>query len=200
MLPVTVVVEGPTDLAVLSRVLEFVDCSIDIAHGQRGKASIDRNIRGYNNAGRFSPWIILRDLDHDAACAPGLAAALLPAPSRWMRLRIAVHAMESWLMADAEGLSDYLHIRRAHVPDNPETVDDPRRSLVDLARRSRLAAIRDDMVPAEGVTSRVGPAYPSRVAEFARTYWRPEVAREHSDSLRRCIESVQLLKHAFENH
>jgi hypothetical protein len=197
---VTVVVEGPTDLPVLSRVLEFVDCSIDVAHGQRGKASIDRNIRGYNNAARFSPWIVMRDLDHDAACAPELAAAILPWPSQWMRLRIAVRALESWLLADAEALSNYLHIRRAHVPNNPEALDDPKRSLVDLARRSRRAAIRDDMVPAEGVTSRVGPAYPSRVAEFARTQWRPGVAREHSESLRSCIESVRLLKHAFENH
>lgn len=200
MLPVTVVVEGPTDLSVLSRVLEFVDCSIDVAHGQRGKASIDRNILGYNNAANFSPWLVLRDLDHDAACAPELAAAILPVPSQWMRLRIAVRAMESWLLADAEALSNYLHTRRAHVPNNPDALDDPKRSLVDLARRSRRAAIRDDMVPAEGATSRVGPAYPSRVAEFARTEWRPDVARDHSESLRRCIESVRLLKHAFENH
>jgi len=199
VLPVTVVVEGSTDLPVLSRVLEFVDCSIDVAHGQRGKADIDRNIRGYNSAARFSPWIILRDLDDDAPCAPVLVSRILAAPSSWMRLRIAVRAIESWLLADAETLSDYLRIRRALVPTDPEALADPKGSLVDLARRSRLSAIRADMVPSAGVTSRVGPAYPSRVAEFARTLWRPEVARQHSESLQHCIDSVRSLKRAFEN-
>ncbi len=199
MLPVTVVVEGSTDLPVLSRVLEFVGCSIDVVHGQQGKAAIDRNILGYNNAARFSPWIVLRDLDNDAPCAAALAERMLQAPSPWMRLRIAVRATESWLLADAETLSNYLRVRRALVPADPESLADPKGALVDLSRRSRLAAIRADMVPTQGVTNRVGPAYPSRVAEFARTLWRPEIARENSESLRRCIDSVRLLKNAFEN-
>jgi hypothetical protein len=47
------------------------------------------------------------------------------------------------------------------------------------------------MVPDAATSSRVGPAYTSRVAEFAVDYWRPDVALENSDSLRRCIERVR---------
>lgn len=185
-------------MPVLARALELADCTVDIVHGQRGKAHIDRYIRGYNSAARFTPWIVLRDLDSDAQCAPDLVGRLLPAPSQWMTLRIAVRAIESWLLADPEALSDYLRVRRALVPQDPESLPDPKGALVALAAKSRLAAIRADMVPAAGMTSRVGPAYSSRISEFALTRWRPGIARQRSDSLRRCIESVRSLKRAFE--
>ena len=188
-----------TDVPVLTRVLGLVGCSIDVVHGQRGKAEIDKSIGGYNSAARFSPWVVLRDLDSDAPCAADLVLRTLPASSQWMRLRIAVRAVESWLLADAEALSDFLRVRRAIVPPDPDGLADPKGTLVNIARRSRLRAIRQDMVPEVGMTSRVGPAYSSRITEFARTRWRPEVARERSDSLRRCVESVRSLREAFES-
>ena len=116
-----------------------------------------------------------------------------------MRFRVAVRAIESWLLADAESLSEYLRVRRAMIPADPDRLDDPKATLVKIARQSRVTAIRLDMVPEQGMTSRVGPAYSSRVTEFARRRWRPEVARDHSDSLERCIESAHALRDAFEN-
>ena len=101
-------------------------------------------------------------------------------------------------MADAESLSVYLRVPRAIVPADPDRLENPKRALVDIARRSRLAAIRQDMVPGPGMTSRVGPAYSSRVSEFARLHWRAEVASGQSDSLRRCIGAVRSLRLAFE--
>lgn len=198
MLPVTVVVEGTTDASILQRVIETGGCSIDVIHGQRGKGHIAANMRGYNNAARFSPWIILRDLDQDAVCAPSLIESLLPERSRWMNLRIAVRAVETWLLADPEALADYLRVRRALVPSDPESLADPKQALVNLARHSRVGAIRDDMAPAAGMTSRVGPAYASRISEFARDRWRPGIARHHSDSLRRCMDAVRRMRIAFE--
>jgi len=50
---------------------------------------------------------------------------------------------------------------------------------------------------AEGLLLRipvVGPGYSSRILEFveqSRNQWRPEVAIENSDSLRRCIAALQ---------
>jgi hypothetical protein len=42
----------------------------------------------------------------------------------------------------------------------------------------------------------VGPAYSSRLIEFALDEaegWRPEIAARRSDSLRRCIEGIERL-------
>ena len=38
-------------------------------HGKKGKDGLLRNLDGYNRAARFSPWVVLVDLDHDADCA-----------------------------------------------------------------------------------------------------------------------------------
>jgi hypothetical protein len=37
----------------------------------------------------------------------------------------------------------------------------------------------------------VGPAYSSRLIEFARTRWDPEAAATNSDSLHRCIQKLR---------
>lgn len=189
MQPVSVVVEGPSDVQVVTRILELAGCSVSAVFGQAGCTFIDDNVARYNNAAKFSPWFVLRDLDA-GACAVELVESLLERPAEWMRFRIAVREAEAWLIADADSLSKYLRISNALVPANPDTVDDPKQTLVNLARRSRKKAIVDDMVPEPGVSAIVGPGYVARITEFARDHWRPELARTNSDSLDRCIRRV----------
>ena len=163
MIPVSVAVEGTSDVAIVTRILALARCSVATVYEQNGKHNIDSRIAGYNNAARFAPWFVLRDLDSDAACAPNLARIVLPEPATWMRFRIAVREAESWLLADPDALSRYLRVRAALIPRNPEALPDPKLSLVNLARHSRSAVIRQDMVPDQGVSAVVGPGYVARV-------------------------------------
>ncbi len=190
-IPVTVAVEGDSDLPVVRRILDFVGCSVHVVHGRAGKHRINANLGGYNNAARFAPWLVLRDLDHDAACATDLVNQLLPVQATWMRFRIAVREIESWVLADPQRVSQYLRIRQGLVPVSPDRLANPKVTLVGLARRSPVAAIKADMVPAAGMSITVGPAYTSRIAEFASGHWRPSVAMKNSDSLRRCVERLR---------
>ena len=192
MATVTIALEGTSDSAVLAKVLGAVGHSVGQVHGGRGKTRLDRSVKGYNNAARFAPWLVLRDLDQDAPCAPVLREALLPAPSRHMVYRVAVRAAEAWLMADSEALGRFLGVTERAIPFAPDELRDPKNSLVDLARRSRFTAIRSDMVPSVGMRSRVGPGYPSRIAEFATHHWRPLIAGERSPSLSRCLARLQV--------
>jgi hypothetical protein len=193
-LPVSVAVEGQSDVVVVERILAFVGCSAHAIYGRSGKADLDRGLPGYNNAARFWPWLVLRDLDTDAPCAPELARLILPNPADWMRFRIAVREVESWLLADPERLSNYLRVPRRSMPNSPDSLADPKLTLVNLARRSRVASVRADMVPERGVSAVVGPGYVSRVSEFAGSYWRPEVAARNSVSVRKCIQRVRELR------
>lgn len=194
MVPVSVAVEGQSDAAVVVRILSLVGCSVHAVYGRTGKAAIDHSLPGYNSAARFAPWLVLRDLDADAPCASELARGILPQPARWMRFRIAVREMECWLLADPETLSDYLRVPRRLMPHNPEVLPDPKLTLVNLARRSRVASVRRDMVPEPGVCAVVGPGYVARVSEFARDHWRPDVARLNSGSLDKCIQRARELR------
>jgi hypothetical protein len=77
---VTAVVEGTLDKAVLARIADWVNVPVGIVHVKGGKSLIDRRLASYNEAARLSPWIVLRDLDQDADCAPALVSSRLPLP------------------------------------------------------------------------------------------------------------------------
>lgn len=191
---VTIAVEGDTDVVVVEKILTLTNHHAAYIYGRKGKGRLDQQILGFNNAARTAPWLVLRDLDTDAPCAGDLVKTLLPTPSTRMRFRIAVHALEAWLLADADSISRYFAVSRDLVPADPESLPHPKRALIDLARRSRLATVRDDMVPRTGTTAKIGPGYTDRVSEFTRDHWRPRVAAKHAQSLRRCIAALRTLR------
>jgi len=186
-------VEGIVDEAVVKRLIDFAGGFPGGVYGKNGKPQLRKNIKGYNNAARRSPWVVLVDLDHDEECAPLLRDEWLPQPAPKMCFRIAVREVEAWLLADRKGIASFIGLSQSAVPRDPEAVDDPKKAMVDLARRSRRRTIREDMVPREGSGREVGPAYSSRMIEFVHRDWSPGMAMEASDSLRRCVECLTKL-------
>jgi len=110
-----------------------------------------------------------------------------------MLLRIAVRTIESWLLADRERIAEFLSIDSSLVPLNPEADPSPKRTLVDLARRSRNSKVRRDLVPRPGSGREEGSLYTYRIAEYVELLWDPEAAAQRSDSLRRCRERLREL-------
>jgi|SRR6185437_6574541 len=184
--PVSIAVEGITDEAVARRLIAHVGGQAGAAYGKNGKPALRQRINGYAHAAQFSPWLILVDLDHDG-CAPDLVAGWVTHPSRQLCFRVAVRTIETWLLADHISLAAFIGIAPSRIPVAPETLDNPKQSLVNLARGARKSAIRKDMVPHEGSGLSIGPAYASRVIEFASQHWCPGAAAQRSDSLRRAI-------------
>jgi len=157
------VVEGLTDEIVLRRVVESCGAALGSVYGKNGKDSLRRQLHHYNQAANFLPWIVLIDLDQDADCAPAARAIWLTAPAPKMHFRIAVRAVENWLLADRETLAAFLSISEAHIPAEPESLNNPKATLVNLARRSRRRILREEMTPRPGSGRSVGPVYISRL-------------------------------------
>lgn len=191
LVTVSAVVEGNLDEAVVKRLIEHIGGQPGTVYGKKGKPALLQRLKGYNNAAQRAPWVVLVDLDNDADCAPLLRQKCLPDPAPSMCFRIAVRQVEAWLMADAETLADELGVRTSAIPTHPEALPDAKQMMVDLARQSRRQAIRDDMTPRPGSGRSAGPAYTSRLIEYARTHWRPDVAAQRSDSLLRAITCLQ---------
>ena len=194
--PVNVLVEGITDEVVVRRVLEYVGLTCGTVYGKGGKNYLLQRLPNYNQAACFAPWLVVVDLNRGAECAPDFVRSVLPHPASGMQFRVAVHAIEAWLLADAERLATFLGIPIARIPSNPDAEPDPKTALINLARRSRRRAIREDIVPREGSGGRVGPGYTGRLIEFVMAtehLWRPEMAMQRSDSLRRCVAALQTL-------
>lgn len=193
---ISAAVEGPIDEAVVRRLVASAGGCIARAYRGNGRAGVLRNLPGYNNAARFAGWIVLVDLDDDV-CAPPFRRRWLPDPAPLMCFRVAVRAVEAWLMGDRERIANFLRVRQSQVPPNPEILPDPKGALVDLARHSRLSRIREDMVPRPSSGRRVGPLYTTRLLHFIDDEvggWRPEVAATGAaDSLARCLRALRLL-------
>lgn len=165
---------------------------IEQIYNTRGKGNLVRRVAGFNAAANHAPWVVLIDLDR-TPCAPALVRDLLPAIARQMRLRVAERAIESWILGDAESLAAFMSVQPGHVPADPDALTDPKGALVDLARRSRRRAIREDMVPRQGSGRAVGRAYEARLIEFVTRPeggWRAAVAAERSESLHRCLRAI----------
>ncbi len=184
-------VEGSVDEAVVRKLIAHAGGQADSIYGKNGKSALQEKIQGYNNAARLAPWMVLVDLDSDAHCAPPLRQSWLPAPAPLLCFRVAVRQVEAWLMADREALARFLGVARSAIPQDPESLENAKVAMVNLARRSRRRAIREDMVPRAGSGRAVGPAYASRLSEYVHERWRPEVAAQHSDSLRRAIRCLE---------
>lgn len=158
---------------------------------QDGKAGIDKRLGGYNNAAKYGHWFVLRDLDVDAPCAPELLAKLLPSPSPCMCFRVAVRAVESWLLADATAIAKFLKVPRHRVQGSPDDLQNPKAALVRLASYSGSRSIRAAVVPEQGTTAPVGPGYLATIVEYARSMWDPAAAATASPSLASCIAALR---------
>ena len=133
---ISAAVEGLADEALIRRLIEYVGASAGPIYGKQGKGHVVRNLPGYNQSARFRPWIVLLDLNHDDDCAPPFRVSLLPNPSPYMCFRIAVRQIEAWLFADRERLARFLSVASSRIPQDPESLDNPKQTMVNLARQS----------------------------------------------------------------
>ncbi len=193
-------VEGPTDEAVAVRLIRHVGGKPGPVYGKQGKRHLRDKVTAYNYAALQAAWFVLVDLDRDADCAPLLRAAWLPDPGPQLCFCIAVRAVEAWLLADAEGIASFLGVARSKVPVSPETLNDPKAELINLARSSRRKEIREDIVPREGGHRAVGPAYTSQLIEFVHKHWQPDEAAKRAGSLDRTIRRLARLVGARRAH
>jgi hypothetical protein len=191
----SVVVEGATDTPAVHKVVALAGWKLESPPvPMRGKDQLDKILPKYNAAARSLPWFVLRDLDRDAPCPGALVAQLLPARSPLMCLRVAVRAIEAWLMADPETLAAFLHVSPSQIPANPEGEEDPKRTMLNLAQRSTKPAVRKDMLPPRGASRRTGPGYEGRILEYGEKHWRADVARGRSPSLDRAVKALERLR------
>ena len=193
-IPINIAVEDPLSEAVLRRLLvtSGQDFAMGTVYGRGGVGYLRRMVAGFNNAARAgTPFLVLADLDRQV-CAPEVIAQWLPHGAHAnLLLRFAVREVEAWVMGDAVAFARFLGVRRARIPDAPESLGDPKRELVNIARFSTKRDIRADIVPLPNSTAPVGRNYNARLGQFVVSAWRPNVARQAVDSLDRAICALE---------
>lgn len=162
-----------------------------------GFGYLKKTIRGFNQAAKGIPFLVLTDLDQ-YPCAPALIAEWLPVSKHSNLLfRVAVHEVESWILADQEAFSRFLGIRRNLIPTKPDEIVQAKEALIDLARKSRKRELRRDIVPPAGSTRKQGPGYNGRLTGFVQEHWSLERASRNSPSLKRTSETIRTFEPAW---
>lgn len=195
MLGVTLVTEDPLSQAVGERLVDDADGRLTIVErlGQRGAGHLRSRFRQWCEIARQRLVLLITDLDR-GECAQGLIEEWSQHDVRpeGLLFRVAVRETESWLLADSEGVAEFLGINRRAIPRDPDRVGDPKRELLRLAARARRD-VREDLVAAPGAVASQGLGYNVRLSTFVRSHWSLERAVERSPSLertRRRIRSV----------
>ena len=192
---VNIVVEGNLDEIVVTKTLNQFYIQVNKVYEKGGKASILKNLRKYNAAAQSSswPWIVVVDLDNPKNCAPPFIKKHLPQRNPRLLFRVAVMEIESWLLADRDQLAEFLAISRDLIPYHVEKEEDPKTTIINLARRSPNRDIREDLIPQKDSGAKEGPRYTTRMMQFVLKNWRPAIAARKADSLRRFIKAARTL-------
>jgi len=191
---VYLLVEGRLDEAVGQRIIEAVGGNVGTTFGLKGVAYIERKVDGFNDLAKGVPILTLVDLaDLNIDCPVEAVNQWLPNRSEQMLLRMVVQKIESWLLADRTGIAQFLGIRTSLVPHDPERLEDPKEALVELARRSSYASVKNDLVPADPTQNNQGPGFTYRMSRFARQRWDLNAAMKNAASLHRCVRRVREL-------
>lgn len=164
-----------------------------------GFGYIKKNLQKFHSLAQRYPVLIITDLDR-ALCAPSLkrnwlsaASIFEPLPDK-MLFCVAQTEIESWLLADTNGISTFLKISAAKLAHNIETsVIDSKEYLVRLAIDSGDSNIRNDLTPLPRSTAPTGMNYNHKLSQFVFNDWNPIEAAANSSSLHRAISKLSSL-------
>ena len=123
-------VEDKLGEAVLLKILGSLGIEVSQSIGFQGKGYLQNKAQNLNQASLGFPVIMLTDQDLPEQCPPRLL-------QDWVKgtqhpnffLRIAVMEIESWIMADRSGITDFLAIPLNRIPQDTDAIPNPRNTL-----------------------------------------------------------------------
>lgn len=180
--------EDPLSEAVADRLVLEIGSGLQVAvrMGRQGNGYLRKKLPELIRLAYKVPVFLLTDLDR-CQCPIALitswdSQSTFPAT---MLFRVAVRETEAWLLADREGFSAFSGVASSKIPPFPETLDDPKRELLNLVSRYGRKSIKQEILPAEGAMAKVSSGYNSTLSAFVKETWDPARAATRADSLAR---------------
>lgn len=103
--------------------------------------------------------------------------------------RVVVREIESWVLADHKAFSEYFGISAAKLPQDPDSILDPKATLLKLVGGSRRE-LKEAMIAKKGALAIQGVGYNTILGDFIRTSWSPQRAQERSKSLKKAFTRI----------
>lgn len=195
---ITLATEDALSEAVASKLIEEHRGRLDIAQRLRrnGFGYLRSRLPNFCEMARHQAVVVITDLDRQE-CASSLVSDWFGARQRPERLllRVAVREVESWVLADHEAVRGMLQKPKITLPEQPDVLPDPKRFLIDLARRGPRT-MREAIVPEFGAIAAQGLGYNEFLVGVVAQQWNPARAAQRSDSLRRARHRLAQLAEA----
>lgn len=195
-IPLNLAVEDPVTESLFEKIFGRIATAYAIRtiYNVGGYGYLKTRINGFNHAARGIPFLVGTDLDQ-YECPAALISDWINVPKHHnLLLRVAVREAEAWVLADKENLAEFLGVRPNLIPQNVETLHDPKQELIRIARNARRRDLREDICPPPNSTRRVGPNYNAQLVAFVLQHWNPEIARTRSTSLDRTINRLNTFR------
>lgn len=200
-IPINLAVEDDLSEAVLKEMLKQSQrpFSVGICLKRRGSGYLKKNLPGINHAAKGSPYLVLTDLDK-TECPLALITQWLSHPKHPnLIFRVAVREVEAWLLAHREAFAQFLGISGSLIPEDVESVPDPKQLLINLTKKSKKRYLRDAIMPAPNSTAKIGKDYNGQLIQFVNQNWQIELAKTHSRSLERAINAIAHFEPTWKN-
>lgn len=154
-----------------------------------GCGDIIKNIEKYNALSRIHHVMVMLDLDLKNNEDDFLESVHKKIKRKEDKLlfSVPIREVESWILADRKGLSEFLRISENRIDNNPDQLLDPKEKIVNLAKSAKNAEARTGIPPKAGSASKVGISYNTLLKGFVNENWSIERARENSPSLNKTM-------------
>ncbi len=195
-------VEDVVSAAVGRRLIrEYTSFHLKTTFRKDGNGYLRTKLKNFCEIANRTPFLLITDLDR-VACPPSLIKNwtnnnAFSVPEK-MLFRIAVTEIESWLLADHEAMKLLLG-SKAKLPHSPDVLDNPKKTLLQLAQ-SAPKKIRDDLIGDNKAMASQGLGYNARLSEFVNNSWSPERASLRSASLSRSLQRLKELNLLYSKH
>lgn len=180
--------------AVLARLLMRLESKPLVLQPMGGRDSFLRKAKHlHRTATKLGAVIGLCDLDADP-CPRALLDRIAAQRDPRLVIRVAVREIESWLLADHEGMARFLGIASSVIPRCPDQEPDPKSSLLRIAARSRRRDIIRGLCPRPQGFAKVGPEYNRLLEAFVLSSWDVDKASDRSPSLARAVRALAAIE------
>jgi len=194
---INLLAEGQLEAITAERLLPYCGHELGTVYGRKGFNYVKNKASFFHHSATDQTGIlVLTDFrDSGANC---ISAALndyvyfkCPNPPKTFLCNFSVNELESWFLADNAGLAKFLNVSVSNFPLDPENEADPKKTLVELAYKSKTKLIKEGIAPPAGHRAKVGPEYLNLMNTFIIHHWNIEKAAKRAPSLERCIRRLK---------
>ena len=197
MTPIAIATEDLLSEAIALRLISDIPTPHCIQHalGKRGNGYLRSKMDSWKTMAQRQVMLVLTDLDR--------ANCLLVFRDQWLTgsvpgnllFRIAVREIESWVLADHIAMRALIG-KKGVLPPAPDSLTDPKQSLLQLAK-SASKQVREDLLKTIDGRLMPGLGYNTRLVAWVKSDWDPQRAAERSPSLARARLRLNQLVGAF---